>query len=209
MDNNVAQWIGEIQSLQQQLARVQQELAAARASAEHWRSLYTTEAQQRRDQVQAAQTQLDRLQTRIGEGQNPSKPSQTNFLNAAEQAVEQLPPDRLKPKLIDRTVECEHLHQELARLREALKTERENHAKTRTDLTTALGDTVSLISSTKTTNISPNIPQFLDPIPDTDQSALEEPTLSQLAPTDEPKQLNPGSDLPLPQLPASGSQGAS
>ena len=207
MDNNVAQWIGEIQSLQQQLARVKQELAAARASAEHWRSLYTTEAQQRRDQVHAAQTQIEQLQTRIAQEQNPPKPSPANLLNAAEQEVEQLPPDRLKPKLIDRTVECERLLQELAGLREALKTERENHAKTRTDLTTALGDTVSLISSAKATNVSPTIPQFLDGI--TDAGELEEPAPSQLAGTEEPKQLNPSSDLPLPQLPASGSPGAS
>ncbi|MBE9041500.1 hypothetical protein IQ235_11990 [Oscillatoriales cyanobacterium LEGE 11467] len=208
MDNNVAQWIGEIQSLQQQLARVKQELATARASAEHWRSLYTTEAQQRRDQVQAAQTQLERLQTQVGQGQNVVKPSQTNLLNAAEQEIEQLPLEGLKPKLIDRTVECEHLRQELAGLRETLKTERENHAKTRTDLTTALGDTVSLISSAKTTNVSPNIPQFLESIP-SDESPLEEPAPSLLAGIDVPKQLNSSSDLPRPQLPASGSQESS
>ncbi|MDY6940598.1 MAG: hypothetical protein SWY16_23435 [Cyanobacteriota bacterium] len=207
MDNNVSQWIGEIQSLQQQLARVKQELAAARASAEHWRSLYTTEAQQRRDFAEADRAKIEQLETQLQQSQTAPKRLQTDVLNVAQQEAEQLPFDQLKPKLVDRTVECDRLRQELAQLRDALKTERDNHAKTRTDLTTALGDTVSLISSAKANNSSPDIPQFLEPVRDTNSQETEEPGQVSLPPADEPKQLNPNTDLPLPQLPASGDRG--
>lgn len=200
MNYDVTQWLNEIESLQQQLAEMKQERAEAESTAEHWRQLYNTEAQQRRDETQAAQAAIDRLQAQLQQQQVRPELSESNLLDAAQQEVESLPVDMLRSKSIDLTVECARLRQEIAQLSDALQTERENHAKTRTELTTALGDTVSLLAKSKVKDRSPLIPQFLAENSEGEAPPLPETTSIEGVKT--PKQIAPSIERPL-QLPAS------
>ncbi|MGB3240017.1 MAG: hypothetical protein WBB29_17095 [Geitlerinemataceae cyanobacterium] len=161
MNYDVTQWLKEIESLQQQLAETIRERGEAESTAEHWRALYNTEAQQRREDAKAAQVEIDRLRAQLQQIQAPLHLSDSNLVDAAQQEMELLPVDRLRSKSIDLSVECARLRQEVSQLTAALQTEQDNHAKTRTELTTALGDTVSLLAKSKTKERSPLIPQFL------------------------------------------------
>jgi chromosome segregation ATPase len=161
MNYDVTQWLKEIESLQQQLAEARRDRTDAESTAEHWRQLYNTEAQQRREDTKAAQAEIDRLQAQLQQLQSRPYLSESNLVNAAQQEVAQLPADQLRSKLIDRSIECDRLRQEVSQLSAALQTEQENHAKTRTELTTALGDTVSLLTKSKIKERSPLMPQFL------------------------------------------------
>ncbi|HIK32299.1 MAG TPA: hypothetical protein IGS17_11725 [Oscillatoriales cyanobacterium M59_W2019_021] len=202
MNYDVTQWLNEIESLQQQLAEMRQERAEAESTAEHWRQLYNTEAQQRRDEAQAAQAEIERLQAQLQQQQVRPELSESNLLDAAQQEVESLPVDMLRSRSLDLTVECARLRQEVAQLSDALQTERENHAKTRTELTTALGDTVELLakSKVKDKDRSPLIPQFLSENPEGE--APQSPEITSIEGVQTPKQIPPGSVRPL-QLPAS------
>ena len=51
MSNEVTQWLDQIKELKQQLADSIREREVADQSANKWRQLYTTEAQQRRSQT--------------------------------------------------------------------------------------------------------------------------------------------------------------
>lgn len=202
MNYDVTQWLNEIESLQQQLAEMRQERVEAESTAEHWRQLYNTEAQQRRDETQAAQAEIDRLQAQLQQQQARPEFSESNLLNAAQQEVERWPVDMLRSKSIDLSVECGRLQQEVAQLSAALQAEQENHAKTRTELTTALGDTVELLarSKVKEKDRSPLIPQFLS---DTAEGeAPQSPETTSIEGVQTPKQIPPSSIRPL-QLPAS------
>ena len=57
---DIKQWLAEIKALQQKLAQANQERDEAYASAANWRSLYETEAKQRRTEAVLAR-QTDRL----------------------------------------------------------------------------------------------------------------------------------------------------
>ncbi len=67
MLQEVVQWLNEIKDLKQQVNALQIALAESEASADRWRQLYETEAQQRRQDAQQAQQQIADGQAKITE----------------------------------------------------------------------------------------------------------------------------------------------
>jgi phosphotransacetylase len=67
MSQEVVQWLNEIKDLKQQVSALQIALAESAASADRWRQLYETEAQQRRQDAQQAQQQVADCQAKITE----------------------------------------------------------------------------------------------------------------------------------------------
>ncbi|BAZ04753.1 hypothetical protein [Calothrix sp. NIES-3974] len=131
-------WLGEIQTLQEQLAQVQQERDRAWESAEKWRKLYNTECEQRRSDIQMAQQSIEKLKREVKElkgiqdGLLPD--ADTNLsMNTEIEKLNSI--EAVKKKLLAVMKECD-------RLQHALKHEQESHAQTRQSLTTALGDAI-------------------------------------------------------------------
>jgi predicted nucleic acid-binding Zn-ribbon protein len=65
MSQEVVQWLNEIKDLKQQVSQLQAALAESEASADRWRQLYDTEAQQRRQDAKIAQDSHVDLQGQI------------------------------------------------------------------------------------------------------------------------------------------------
>jgi hypothetical protein len=198
MNYDVTQWLKEIESLQQQLAEARRDRAEAESTGEHWRNLYNTEAQQRRENAKAARAEIDRLHAQLQQIQARPHLSDSKLVDAAQQEVERLPADQLRSKSIDLSIECARLRQEVSQLTADLQTEQNNHAKTRTELTTALGDTVSLLAKSKIKERSPLIPQFLSETFDREEEATSESL--QIEGVEAAKQIAPSLGQPF-QLP--------
>ncbi|MGD1899524.1 MAG: hypothetical protein ACFB16_21580 [Phormidesmis sp.] len=62
MSDNVANWLAEVRSLQQQIKALQQEREQAYSSADNWRKLYEGEAQQRRRDAAESRRKIEQLQ---------------------------------------------------------------------------------------------------------------------------------------------------
>jgi seryl-tRNA synthetase len=176
MTHDVQQWLNEIKALQQKMAELAQERDEAHATAEHWRELYNTEAQQRRTEAKLAQQtiaslklEMQRLQAGLPNLPHPQAPDQTPAITqkveAFLEAVHEEAPfanladssesAQLKTKLSQLFQERDGLLQELTRLSEALKAEQQAHRETRQSLTTALGDTMDRLKAAKTALTSP------------------------------------------------------
>lgn len=156
LTREVTQWLAEIGALRQQLADANHAIAEARASAEHWRSLYNTEAEQRRRESDAARAQMAALQD-AETGRSP----QSTGDDAERQAhlsreLANLSAEELRAALLEASVTRDRLLARVERLQNDLDSERANHAKTRTDLTTALADAVALLSKAKEESIAPD-----------------------------------------------------
>ncbi len=145
MSENVSQWLEEIKSLKQEIIRVEKERDAALAGTDRWRGLYTTEAQQRRTQVEqlseaiaSMKAELERLQ---------AAPSSPRAVAPSEllQELAGMEIDQLKGKLIEALMERDRLAQEIVRITESLEAQKASHEQTRQSLTSALGDTVELL----------------------------------------------------------------
>ncbi|NWF59480.1 MAG: hypothetical protein HXY43_09290 [Fischerella sp.] len=136
------QWLNEIQTLKQQLAQLQKERDAAWESAEKWRKLYNTEAEQRRTDAQLSKQAIASLKTQIQRLQGIEE-AQLHDATATVAIQQELAPiksvEDLKTKLIT-------VIKERDRLQHALKTEQDNHAQTRKSLTTALGDAIDSLA---------------------------------------------------------------
>lgn len=133
-----SQWLAEIKALKQQIAELQTEHDAGWQSAEKWRKLYNTEAEQRRTDAQMAQQTIASLKAQIHQiqGIDSAQLDDPTATTAIQQEVEQLESvEELKARLIAVTKERD-------RLLQALKTEQDNHSQTRKSLTTALGDAI-------------------------------------------------------------------
>jgi hypothetical protein len=136
---NVRQWLAEIKALQQKLAQADRERDEAHASAANWRSLYETEAKQRRTEATLSRQAIDSLKAELQAAQsNPF---------AESNATETSPPE------IDSTVDIQALQaqylavqRERDRLLQALKTEQLAHIDSRKQLTTALGDAIDQLN---------------------------------------------------------------
>lgn len=141
MTQDVRQWLAEIKLLQQKLITIQQERDEAYASAANWRSLYETEAKQRRTEATLAQRTIDSLKAEIQRLQEiPLAEDNTEASALIQAEVNQWQNvDDLKVALVKTLMECD-------RLSRALKSEQTAHAQTRKALTTALGDTVDLLA---------------------------------------------------------------
>jgi DNA repair exonuclease SbcCD ATPase subunit len=149
MTQDVRQWLSEIKALQQQLAEAEQERDTAYTSATNWRRLYETEAQQRRAEANLAQQAIADLQTEIQQLRGGIIFGDDATHSAAEmtQALDQLQtPAELREKLGQILQEQSRLQGEVEQLVQALHLEQANHAQTRKSLTTALGDTIDLLT---------------------------------------------------------------
>lgn len=132
------QWLTEIQSLKQQMIAIGRDRDAAWESAEKWRKLYNTEAEQRRTDTQLSQQAIASLKAELQkvQGLDTQALPDPTAVTAIQQEIEQLQSlEELKTKLVT-------VIKERDRLLQALKTEQDNHAQTRDNLTTALGDAI-------------------------------------------------------------------
>jgi septum formation topological specificity factor MinE len=144
MTEDVKQWLGEIRRLHQELETAHQERDQAYSSAANWRSLYETEAQQRRAAARLAQQRVEELQAEIAE----LRKRQTSPIGDAVvgDTNTEVPPElthlteaELRQQLLSALKTCD-------RLKLALAQERTSHEQTRQNLTVALGDTVDLLT---------------------------------------------------------------
>lgn len=190
MNQDVRQWLEEIKRLKQQLAEAQRDRNAAQESADAWRERYNTEAQQRRQEAQRYLEQVGQLRGELDRLKllSPPIPNELQVRVAVRQEIEQLRTlDEIKPKLIEAMLERDRSYEQIHQLRQALEQEKRAHEQTRTSLTTALGDTVDLL--TKAQNQAPT-PTTLLPDLEADYQQRSS-TIPQL----------PESQQPLPQLP--------
>jgi hypothetical protein len=140
------QWLTEIQTLKQQLADAERDRSSAWESAEKWRKLYNTEAEQRRSDALLSQQAIASLKTElqkikgIDETKLPDADTNTN-IKAEIGIIDSV--QELQSKLIAATKERD-------RLISALKSEQENHSQTRKSLTTALGDAIDSLTRERT-----------------------------------------------------------
>jgi chromosome segregation ATPase len=146
----VTQWIGQIQTLQQQVADLKRDRDAAYAAADSWQARYTTEAQQRRADREQFQQQLDRLRAEIDRLRgNPDslldELSDGSDRSAEPAASEASLPAANPATLAEAQIECRQLRAQMAQLVRALQVERSAHEQTRHDLTTALGDAIDAL----------------------------------------------------------------
>ncbi len=142
MTQDIRQWLAEIKALQQKLVEVQQEREQAYGSASNWRNLYEIEARQRRAEAEVAEATIAELQSQLA-AQQPPLPSAANYDAALRQQVEQWQSiDQLQAHLLQVLLERDQLTQ-------ALQTEQQAHEQTRQDLTTALGDTMELLTKAR------------------------------------------------------------
>lgn len=143
MSNEITQWLAQIKELKQQLSKIQRDLADAHASADNWRQLYNTEAQQRRTESKLAQQQAENLKSELRhiKGETPVVPvDEAEAASAIEQELASLETsEELKIKLKEVMIGRD-------RLIETLKTEQSNHAQTRKSLTAVIGDTIDQLT---------------------------------------------------------------
>jgi hypothetical protein len=142
MSDQVVQWLNEIKDLKQQLQAAQAAQNAADASADNWRKRYETEAQQRRTEAMLTRQTIDTLKLEISQLKNQPQPSADVPIlqSSIERAIESLETVAdLKLKLLEVWTERDRLAQEL-------KIEQANHVQTRKNLTTALGDTIDMLT---------------------------------------------------------------
>ncbi len=189
MTQDVRQWLDEIKRLKQQLAQTQRDLTAAIESSDQWRQRYNTEAQQRRQEAQRYLEQMGELRGELERWQRLSPlPNELQVRVAVRQEIDQLKTlDEIKAKLIEVMLERDRGREQIHQLVEALEAEKVAHLDTRNSLTTALGDTVDLLTKAQ------NQPQSATTILPT--LTPDRPEYSSTIP-----QL-PESQQPLPQLP--------
>lgn len=135
MSQEIVQWLNEIKTLQQQVGDLQQILAETHSSAEKWRQLYETEAQQRRHEIQTYQKTLADLQAEMAALK--TKPSLPTGGAVDPEILAQVAGivslDDLKAKFAQVWADREALQ---TRLQE----EQAAHDRTRKDMTMALAD---------------------------------------------------------------------
>jgi hypothetical protein len=132
------QWLGEIQALKQQLAEQQRDRDAAWETANKWRKLYNTEAEQRRRDANLAQQTIAELKAEIHQlkAMDVGKLVDGEASTSAEAEIRQI------QSLAELQNQLIAMIKERTSLLQALKTEEQNHAQTRKSLTTALSDAI-------------------------------------------------------------------
>ena len=136
------EWLTEIQMLKEQMTGLQSDRDAGWESAQKWRQLYNTEAEQRRTDAQLAQQAIASLKADLHKLSclEMETLAAGTSVTAIQQEIEQLKSvEELQAKLIA-------VIKERDRLLQALKTEQDNHAQTRNSLTTALGDAIDSLT---------------------------------------------------------------
>ncbi|MGB3495449.1 MAG: hypothetical protein WBA57_22155 [Elainellaceae cyanobacterium] len=149
MSQEFSQWLSEIRTLQQQLSDARQERDEAYHSASSWRSLYDTEAKQRREEsaetkktIAALQAEISSLRQRQA---NPALGSPADAEATVPAYVLELSQEELQQMLVEILRRCDRLQQDL-------KTERQEHVQTRQSLMGALGDTVDRLTKERLTH---------------------------------------------------------
>jgi len=141
MSEDITQWLGEIRTLKQTITELELERDTAQASADNWRQLYNTEAQQRRIETKTAQQQLGSLKEQVrqlpGGGLLVKSDHQETAIRAEAAALSSI--EELQLHLSE-------MLEERDRLFASLKLERDNHAQTRKSLTAVIGDTVDQLT---------------------------------------------------------------
>ena len=138
----------QIKILQQQLIQAEQERDRAYASAANWHKLYETEARQRRTEAELAQKIIAELKAKIKELQGHltvDSPIAGEAIcdDAIGPQIEQLQiPAELKQKLLDALGDRD-------RLILALQAEKEQHARTKQSLTSALVDAIEQLNKNR------------------------------------------------------------
>ena len=138
----------QIKILQQQLIQAEQERDRAYGREANWHKLYETEARQRRQEAQLAQETIGELKGKIQELQGhlpDDSPMAEEAIchDAIAQQIEQLQiPAELKQKLLDALGERD-------RLALALQAEKEQHARTKQSLTSALVDAIEQLNKNR------------------------------------------------------------
>lgn len=182
MSQDPRQWLAEIKHLQQQLDDLRKERDEAFASAANWRSLYDTEAKQRRAEVSVAQEKIADLQRALNQSQeSPQREFPTGTIPTEivqqVQAIESV--TALRDGLMRALAECD-------RLSHALQDEQAAHAKTRQELTDALGDAISQLSRAQATTSAQPSPENPPAPPSSSASAPTPQTPSlELPPLDQ------------------------
>lgn len=139
MTQDIRQWLAEIKGLQQKLAEVQQERDQAYISAANWRTLYETEARQRRAETEETQETIRSLRAELSAYQYPDLDAADHSAILRQQVERWQSLEDLRLQLMQALLERD-------RLMQALDAEQQAHAQTREDLTTALGDTMDLLA---------------------------------------------------------------
>lgn len=142
MNQDVTQWLEEIEALKHQLAEAQRDRDESNASAANWRQLYTTEAKQRRTDNRLAQQTIEGIREELQRMKGgPIGPAdEETARSAAEMMADRLQNiDELRQQLVEAVMERDRLIQ-------ALKQEQTNHAETRKNLTIALGDAIDRLA---------------------------------------------------------------
>jgi predicted nucleic acid-binding Zn-ribbon protein len=144
-------WLAEIQALRQHMAELQQKRDEAWESSQKWRQLYNTESEQRRAEAKIYQQALAKRSEGIAsvkaelqqfQGINVDATAETTTTAVQSELSQLTSVGELKAKLVAVTKERNYLIQ-------ALKTEQENHAQTRNNLTTALGDAIDSLAKAR------------------------------------------------------------
>jgi hypothetical protein len=150
--NLTQQWLTEIQTLKEQMAGLQSDRDVAWESAQKWRQLYNTEAEQRRTDAQLSQQAIASLKADLHKlrGLEVETLAAGTPATAIKEEIEQLKSvEDLQAKLIA-------VIKERDRLLQALKTEQDNHAQTRNSLTTALGDAIDSLAQERARGEKPS-----------------------------------------------------
>ncbi|MGG6263681.1 hypothetical protein ACQ4M3_33635 [Leptolyngbya sp. AN03gr2] len=139
MSQEVVGWLNEVKDLQQQVKAAKAAEQSAHASIDNWRKRYEIEAQQRRTETLALQKTIAELQAEVDRLKNPPTVTEIDSEIAQFQTVAEL-----RSKLAE-------VWSDRNQLAEDFKAEQFSHAQTRKNLTTALGDTVDMLSKLKQT----------------------------------------------------------
>lgn len=146
-DSNVTQWLAEVRSLQHQIKMLQKEREDAYNSANNWRKLYESEAQQRRKDDAIYRRKLEKMQQTASDSAiDVEEVTTRHFTSHSAQLETEIAAIRdtqsiqaLQDQLIVTKKQCEQLKRKLA-------AEQAEHEKTRESLTAALGDAVDLLA---------------------------------------------------------------
>lgn len=137
MSQEVVGWLNEVKDLQRQVKAAKAAEQSAHASIDNWRKRYEIEAEQRRTETLALQKTIAELRAEVDRLKNPPQVTEVQGEIAQLQTVEEL-----RSKLAE-------VWSDRNQLAEDLKAEQLSHAQTRNNLTTALGDTVDMLSKLK------------------------------------------------------------
>ncbi|BAU12060.1 hypothetical protein LEP3755_25880 [Leptolyngbya sp. NIES-3755] len=138
MSQEVVGWLNEVKDLQQQVKAAKAAAQSAHASTDNWRKRYEIEAEQRRTETLALQKTIAELQAELDRLKNPP------VIEIDSEIAQFQTVDELQAKLAE-------VWSDRNQLAEDLKAEQLSHAQTRKNLTTALGDTVDMLSKFKQT----------------------------------------------------------